>query len=232
MKSESIFVCSNCDSQFPKWTGRCVNCGEWNALAEERRTSQKTGASAKPAAVASLGQVQIAENSRFSSGLEELDAILGDGFVPGSLVLLGGDPGIGKSTLALQAALSAAHRGLTTLYVSGEESLPQIKLRGQRLDERLDDLLVVSETSLETVLGTVEQIKPQLLVIDSIQTLYSENVSGVAGGMAQVSAATARILETSKPLNVTTLIIGHVTKEGNLAGPRMLEHMVDVVLYL
>ena len=232
MKVETIFVCSSCSSQFPKWTGRCVNCGKWNTLAEERRTSQKTGASAKPAAVASLGQVQIAENSRFSSGLEELDAILGDGFVPGSLVLLGGDPGIGKSTLALQAALSAAHRGLTTLYVSGEESLPQIKLRGQRLDERLDDLLVVSETSLETVLGTVEQIKPQLLVIDSIQTLYSENVSGVAGGMAQVSAATARILETSKPLNVTTLIIGHVTKEGNLAGPRLLEHMVDVVLYL
>lgn len=201
-------------------------------MQEQQRSTGKHSTVGKPAKITNLGEVKSAASERFSSGLAEIDGILGGGLVPGTLVLLGGDPGIGKSTLALQAALSCANRNLSTLYISGEESLPQIKLRGARLSDKLENLQVLSETSLDTVLATVEQVKPKLLVIDSIQTLYSENVSGVAGGTAQVSAATGRILEATKPYDITTLIIGHVTKEGNLAGPKMLEHMVDVVLYL
>ena len=238
MKSQTIFVCSHCDSQFPKWSGRCASCGKWNTLVEQKAVSTgKLGQKGKPVKIANLTQVDAGALNRLQTNISEFDEILGGkddkfGIVPGSLILLGGDPGIGKSTLALQAALNLANAGIKTLYVSGEESLGQIKLRAQRIADNLKNLAVVSENNLDAVLATAEQILPKFLVIDSIQTMYSETATGVAGGIAQVSAATARIMELAKSRNIATLIIGHVTKEGNLAGPRLLEHMVDTVLYL
>lgn len=206
-------------------------------MTEQQQTVSRSQANIKPAQVSILGSVDSINAKRFSSGIDEVNSVLGtnaksSGFVSGSLVLLGGDPGIGKSTLALQIALNTSKNGLSTLYVSGEESLPQIKIRGERITKSLDTLKALSETNLDRVIATIESEKPELVIIDSIQTMYSESATGVAGGQAQVSNATARILESVKPLGVTALIIGHVTKEGNLAGPRMLEHMVDVVLYL
>jgi DNA repair protein RadA/Sms len=207
-------------------------------LTEQQPTSViGRSADARPVKTATLASVDISFSKRLHTGQSELDQILGGeegnlGLVTGSLVLLGGDPGIGKSTLALQVALFLANQDLSVLYVSGEESLPQIKLRAQRISSDLEKLQVLSENNLDAVLATVEAQKPKILVIDSVQTMYSEAASGVAGGVAQVSYATARILECIKRLNTATFIIGHVTKEGNLAGPRMLEHMVDVVLYL
>jgi DNA repair protein RadA/Sms len=237
MKSQTIFVCTKCDSQFPKWSGRCLSCGAWNSLTEQQSAVIGKSAGARPVKTSTLASVDISFSRRLPTGQSELDLILGGedgnfGLVPGSLVLLGGDPGIGKSTLALQAALYLANQSLAVLYVSGEESLPQIKLRAQRISPNLEKLQVLSESNLDAVLATVEAQKPKVLVIDSVQTMYSDIASGVAGGVAQVSYATARILECIKRLNTVTFIIGHVTKEGNLAGPKMLEHMVDVVLYL
>lgn len=237
MKSRIVFVCANCDAWAPKWSGRCLQCGQWNTLVEQSQSAQDAQvASVKPLQPLTLNSVKDQGFVRYSSGLEELDQIFGGeeriGIVPGSLILLGGDPGIGKSTLALQLALIFSQKQIKTLYVSGEESLPQIKLRAARLSKKLDELLVISENNLEAVLATVDAAKPRFLVIDSIQTMFSATSSGVAGGVAQVSAATMRIMEFIKSRHIATLLIGHVTKEGNLAGPKLLEHMVDVVLYL
>ncbi|PIR97240.1 MAG: DNA repair protein RadA [Candidatus Doudnabacteria bacterium CG10_big_fil_rev_8_21_14_0_10_41_10] len=237
MKNNSIFICTNCDAQSPKWSGRCLDCGKWNTLEESAVSKNVKSENIKPAKVATLDSVDSKSKQRFSTGIGEVDQVLGasadvPGFVSGSLVLLGGDPGIGKSTLALQIALNSSKTGLSTLYVSGEESLSQIRLRAERITNILDKLRVLSETNLEVILATMESIRPVFVIIDSIQTMYSESATGVAGGLSQVSMATARILQTAKPLGITVLIIGHVTKEGNLAGPRTLEHMVDVVMYL
>ncbi|MCL5436096.1 MAG: DNA repair protein RadA [Patescibacteria group bacterium] len=239
MKPQTIFVCSQCDAQFPKWAGRCLSCGAWNTLIQQAAgLTFGPGGPAKASAIKAetLAAVASPTGRRYETGISELDQIFGgqasSGIVPGSLVLLGGDPGIGKSTLTLQLALGLSGRGIKTLYVSGEESLPQLKLRAERLSSDFSGMLAVSENNLDAVLATAEAEKPKFLVIDSIQTMFSESASGVAGGVAQVSAATMRLMEFAKERDIATLIIGHVTKEGNLAGPRLLEHMVDVVLYL
>jgi DNA repair protein RadA/Sms len=229
-KDTTIFVCNNCSHRLSRWQGKCPNCGEWNTFAEQKVVSAKSapGRSASASEPVSLGSVEALADDRLVTGIGEFDDVVGGGIVPGSLVLLGGDPGIGKSTLALQLSL---HRPETVLYVSGEESVQQIKYRASRLSGK-HELAVLSETDLESVLATVESRHPGLVVIDSIQTMYSETASGVAGGVAQVTNAVQRIMRVAKQYHISFIIIGHVTKEGFLAGPKTLEHMVDTVLYL
>lgn len=229
-KSSTVFVCSNCNFRSPRWQGKCPECGQWNTLEEKREAFRaKNGPAYSAASPVDLSAVDLSFAGRIKSGIGEFDEVLGGGLVPGSLVLLGGDPGIGKSTLALQMAMEL--NSSEVLYVSGEESAAQIKLRSNRL--KADGMLaVLSETGLEAVLAAVEAQKPRIVVIDSIQTMYSEQASGVAGGVAQVTFAVQQIMHLAKSLHITFLIIGHVTKEGYLAGPKTLEHMVDTVLYL
>lgn len=233
VKTKTVFVCSNCGASTPRWQGKCPTCNEWNSLAEQavvQTKSQKANVSgaAKPEL---LSVVKHEEYKRFDTGIAELNVVLGGGMVPGSMVLLGGDPGIGKSTLALQTAIYAHKQGKQVLYVSGEESGHQIKMRAHRLDKSAD-LLVLPETNLETVLATLMTARPEFAVIDSIQTMNSQEVNGVVGGVSQVSYATNSLMRIAKEHHIAVLIIGHVTKEGMLAGPKTLEHMVDTVLYL
>ncbi len=228
-KTQTIFVCSNCGNKVSRWQGRCTNCGQWNTFLEQVVVSGKKGAlGAKAAAPVSLGSITTDVARRFGTGIGEFDEVVGGGIVPGSLVLLGGDPGIGKSTLALQLSMQITE---DVLYVSGEESVNQIKLRANRINKD-HELQVLAETDLDTVLASVEAATPKLVIIDSIQTMYSETTTGVAGGVAQVTGAVQRIMRTAKQNHISFIIIGHVTKEGYLAGPKTLEHMVDTVLYL
>ncbi len=229
LKSRTVFVCANCAFTSPRWQGRCPECGEWNTFSEQQ--TSKINSKSERVVPTLLSEVSTENLQRFSSGMDELDVVLGGGFVPGSLVLLGGDPGIGKSTLALQVALHAHKHGKRVVYISGEESAYQIKLRAGRLSAHAD-VPVVPETNLESVVEMLEQQKPDLAVIDSVQTLHSELVNGVVGGVSQIAFATNQLLRLSKTHHITTVIIGHVTKEGMLAGPKTLEHMVDTVLYL
>lgn len=229
-KTKIIFRCSNCGASFSRWQGKCGTCGNWDTLVEERETVM-TGVSAgslKAASIQKLSEVEERFTKRVSTGIPEFDEVLGGGIVLGSLILLGGDPGVGKSTLALEIATRSDAK---ILYVSGEESLHQLKIRSERLDVQ-KDILVISETNLPGVLAAVEKAQPQIVIIDSIQTMYSEAASGVAGNVAQVSSATQSIMRMAKEKHISFLIIGHVTKEGYLAGPKTLEHMVDTVLYL
>ncbi len=226
-KQSKIFICSNCGYKTQRWQGKCQNCGEWNTLEEKTQlvsNNSVRGVSANPI---DLGSVDISEKQRIVSGISEFDDVVGGGLVPGSLVLLGGDPGIGKSTLALQLSMTLKN----VLYVSGEESVNQIKYRAHRVSSD-QSLQVLSETDLESVLATVESTHPDIVIVDSIQTMYSAQASGVAGGVAQVTYAVQRIMRVAKLLHISFIIIGHVTKEGYLAGPKTLEHMVDTVLYL
>lgn len=234
------FVCTNCGNTTPKWQGRCTQCGEWNTLAEQlvkgtSGTASKSANSSLSSQVQRLSEVVEHAQSRFLSGLGEFDNVLGGGLVQGSLVLLGGDPGIGKSTLALQLASNISVGGETggksVLYVSGEESAQQIKMRAGRLAAG-SDIAVLTETDLDVVIATIENIKPNLVIIDSIQTLNSQSVNGVVGGVSQLSFVTNSLMRLAKENNVAIILIGHVTKEGMLAGPKTIEHMVDVVLYL
>ncbi len=236
------FVCTNCGNVTPRWQGRCNQCGEWNTLAEQMVKSSSGSASSSKLSSAGLsGQIQqlseVVEHtqSRFLTGLQEFDSVLGGGIVQGSLVLLGGDPGIGKSTLALQLAsnISAGkeHGNKSVLYVSGEESAQQIKMRSSRLAAGAD-IAVMTETDLDLVIATIVTVKPNLVIIDSIQTLNSQSVNGVVGGVSQLSFSTNSLMRLAKEHNVAIILIGHVTKEGMLAGPKTIEHMVDVVLYL
>lgn len=226
------FVCSLCGGVTSKWQGKCPECGEWNTLSEKRMsTPRKLTSSASAAKPVRLHEAENAGTTRFSSQFSEFDLVLGGGFVTGGLVLLGGDPGIGKSTLALQSALAMQKIGQRVLYVSGEESAYQIKLRADRIDKKTD-LEVLSETNLESILSVLESQTPDLAIIDSIQTIVSDQVNGVVGGVSQVSFATNSLMRFAKQSGTTLLIIGHVTKEGMLAGPKTLEHMVDTVLYL
>lgn len=236
------FVCTNCGNVTPRWQGRCNQCGEWNTLAEQMVKSSSGSASSSKLSSAGLsGQIQqlseVVEHtqSRFLTGLQEFDSVLGGGIVQGSLVLLGGDPGIGKSTLALQLAsnISAGkeHGNKSVLYVSGEESAQQIKMRSSRLAAGAD-IAVMTETDLDLVIATIVNVKPNLVIIDSIQTLNSQSVNGVVGGVSQLSFSTNSLMRLAKEHNVAIILIGHVTKEGMLAGPKTIEHMVDVVLYL
>lgn len=228
-KQTTIFVCSACGFKTQRWQGKCPNCGEWNTLGEQKTFASSKNQNAAAGEPTNLSDVNLAQRQRLKTGIGEFDEVIGGGLVPGSLVLLGGDPGIGKSTLALQLGISLKNQRV--LYVSGEESVHQIKLRAERILPE-QELEVLAETDLNSVLATVENLKPQVAVLDSIQTMYSEEITGVAGGVAQVTGAVQKIMRLAKRLHVAFLIIGHVTKEGNLAGPKTLEHMVDTVLYL
>ena len=231
---KTVYLCSNCGAKESKWQGKCPNCDQWNTLSKQQifdTQANKTSLSAGIGEAQLLSSVIHDDFKRIDTGIGELDLVLGGGLVPGSLVLIGGDPGIGKSTLALQTAILAQKQGKKVLYVSGEESAHQIKIRAMRIDSKAD-LLVMSETNLETILATLIDLKPDMAIIDSIQTMNSGEVSGVVGGVSQVSFSTNSLMRLAKQYNIATIIIGHVTKEGMLAGPKTLEHMVDTVLYM
>ena len=233
-KARTIYACQACGFQSPRWLGRCPDCQAWNTLVEERVESesapQRAAAEGARGEAQPITAVRAADAERYPSGIGELDRVLGGGVVPGSVVLIGGDPGIGKSTLVLQA-LAALARGGTTLYVSGEESPQQIKMRADRLGITEDRLLVLAETSLERIIEHTKKIKPAVLAIDSIQTVFTENLSSAPGSIGQVRESAAQLVIHSKSANRATFLVGHVTKEGAFAGPRVLEHMVDTVLY-
>ncbi|MDO5538730.1 MAG: DNA repair protein RadA [Eubacteriales bacterium] len=233
----TVFFCQNCGYESSKWMGQCPGCREWNTFAEEPAPAKKAGSSVKTAVRISsieptrLSQVSVDERQRVSSGITELDRVLGGGIVPGSLVLVGGDPGIGKSTLLLQVCHNLVRNGNNVLYISGEESAQQIKLRAQRVGDFKDDLMVLCETNLEIIRAVLEKSKPDIVVIDSIQTMYSENVSSAPGSVSQVRESTGVFMQIAKGMGISVFLVGHVTKEGVVAGPRVLEHMVDTVLY-
>ena len=233
-KAKTIFVCNECGNESPKWLGKCPVCNSWNTFYEQKiekytetnKIEKKINNTPKPLN-AYVGQ----EANRTSTGFSELDRVLGGGLVKGSLILLGGEPGIGKSTLILQLCEKVKGEG-KVLYVSGEESAEQIKLRADRLEVKNDDLLFLGETDIDVVRDSIGEIKPKLVIIDSIQTMYSDEISAAAGSVSQVREITSQIMRICKSQQITTVIIGHVTKDGNIAGPRVLEHMVDTVLYL
>lgn len=231
---KSIYFCQNCGHEESKWLGQCPMCREWNTFVEEKVTVSK-GTAAKntvrEAEVVTLSSVSTDQEDRMQTEIEELDRVLGGGVVPGSLVLVGGDPGIGKSTLLLQVCKRLSDQGRKVLYISGEESLKQIKLRANRMGTFSDHLLLLCETNLETIRQVIEREHPVVAVIDSIQTMYSEEVTAAPGSVSQVREATNTLMQIAKGLNITIFIVGHVTKEGTVAGPRVLEHMVDTVLY-
>ena len=232
-KPKTAFVCQSCGNQFPKWIGRCPSCSGWNTLVEERVVAPPKGrGSARPPREAiSLAEVPSDAEERISTGISEFDRVLGGGVVRGSLVLLGGDPGIGKSSLLMQASDSLASRG-SVLYVSGEESAAQIKLRARRFGIESPTILVLAETDLGTIIEAIRRIRPIFTVIDSIQTMSSDVIGSAAGGVSQLRECAARLLEVAKGDDVPIFLVGHVTKEGAVAGPRVLEHIVDAVLYL
>jgi DNA repair protein RadA/Sms len=235
----TVFLCAECGNESPKWFGRCPHCGAWNSAREgpgrsEREAGRATGYGGAASAPLRLDEIEPGAEDRWRSGIEELDRVLGGGLVPGSLVLIGGDPGIGKSTLALQLAAALGRSGRTVLYVSGEESPRQAKMRAERiaLREGRDALWIQSEIDLETIAGEVERLSPGLLVVDSIQTLYLSSLDQAPGSVTQVRECGLRLLRLAKERGMPVLLIGHVTKDGSVAGPRTLEHMVDAVLYL
>lgn len=244
-KLKTVYVCSNCGETSPRWMGRCPSCGSWNTMnedvvAETPKAGLSGGKSAAPArqeGVTSLTAKRLAdistteEKSRILTGISELDRVLGGGIVPGSLVLVGGDPGIGKSTLLLQVCQKLADDGHEVLYISGEESLKQIKLRAERIGQFSDKLRLFCETNLELIGDTIRSSKPEVVIIDSIQTMYNEDVSSAPGSVSQVRESTSVLMQLAKGLGISIFIVGHVTKEGTVAGPRVLEHMVDTVLY-
>ncbi|MDD4801330.1 MAG: DNA repair protein RadA [Syntrophomonas sp.] len=225
------FVCINCGYEAGKWLGRCPGCGNWNSLLEE------SGPKATPAhrsrRVEAVALCDIPNNNlfRLSTGMDEMDRVLGGGIVPGSLVLLGGDPGIGKSTLLLQVAFNVAKNGKKVLYLSGEESAGQIRLRSLRLDIDSDSIYFLNEQNIDLLGNYLKEIDPDFIIIDSIQTVYSENLTSIPGSISQLRECTARIMEMAKKSEKTFFLVGHVTKDGALAGPKVLEHMVDVVIY-
>src|SRR5678815_2620245 len=236
---KAVFVCQECGAQSPKWMGRCNECGAWNSLVEERV------ADAAPAAAGNsryaqfsttssaklYAEVETAQGVRLSTGIDEFDRVLGGGVVPGSLVLLGGEPGIGKSTLLLQAAANVARTAGTVLYSSGEESEHQIKSRGERLGVARAPLYLLAETCLERILEEIARLRPALVIVDSIQTVFSLKFQSAPGSIGQVREAATQLLFAAKGQNIPTFLVGHITKDGSLAGPKVLEHIVDTVLY-
>lgn len=235
-KKSTVFFCQNCGFESAKWMGQCPGCREWNTFVEEqvstaalkKNGTQGSTARQKPAV---LSEITMEKEDRISTGMQELDRVLGGGVVAGSLTLVGGDPGIGKSTLLLQVCRNFSDAGAKVLYISGEESLKQIKMRAERIGSFNDNLLLLCETNLSLIEDTIRSRKPQIVIIDSIQTMYSEDVSATPGSVSQVRESTALFLQLAKGLGVSIFIVGHVTKEGTVAGPRVLEHMVDTVLY-
>lgn len=229
----NVFSCSNCGAQFQKWTGRCLECGKWGTITKSQilnpKSQNETGQNYAPIELTELDKIDSTKFARLKTNIEELDRVLGGGLVPGSLILLGGEPGIGKSTLALQLATLLPH----SLYISGEESSQQIKLRAQRLNIKSNNLKLGSATAIENIIETIKQNKEsRLAIVDSIQTVYAAEVEGEAGNINQVRACTVKLLELAKSSGKTIILIGQVTKEGTVAGPKTLEHLVDAVLYL
>ena len=235
---KSIFFCQNCGHEESKWLGQCPMCKEWNTFVEEKVsvTRGSTAAvqqvrDAKDAKVVTLSSITTDDDERMRTGILELDRVLGGGIVPGSLVLVGGDPGIGKSTLLLQVCQKLSGQNRKILYISGEESLKQIKLRANRMGTFSESLFLLCETNLEIIRHVIEEQHPDMVVIDSIQTMYNEEVASAPGSVSQVRESTNVFMQLAKGLNISIFIVGHVTKEGTVAGPRVLEHMVDTVLY-
>lgn len=238
MKSntKTVYVCQSCGAQFPKWMGRCGECGAWNSVVEEiidaRASTPSASRRTSDARIQSLDKIEQVQEKRVFTGITELDRVLGGGIVPGSLLLLSGDPGIGKSTLLLQALHALAQRGFSILYASGEESAQQIKLRADRTHTVHGNIHLSNEINIFSVIESARQMRPFALVVDSIQTMSHPDVPSSPGSVSQIRECTAKLLELAKGENIATWIVGHVTKEGNIAGPRVLEHLVDCVMYL
>ena len=237
-KFKTVFACQACGFESSKWLGRCPDCGEWNSFAEERQEAPSSAKARQQSLGLESGSrpkpydlVDVSEVERISSGIEEFDRVLGGGIVPGSMVLIGGEPGIGKSTLLLQVAHLLGRHQQSVLYVSGEESERQIKLRGERLGLLGGGMFLLAETSLERILEAVDELKPGALVVDSVQTVFSSKFPSAPGSISQVREVATQLLFLAKGRGLTTFLIGHVTKDGNLAGPKSLEHIVDTVLY-
>ncbi|MGD9561646.1 MAG: DNA repair protein RadA [Pyrinomonadaceae bacterium] len=231
----TIFVCQNCGSQTRKWLGQCPECGEWNTVVEERfvPASRNGGYTRAPAAREAIAFSEVAsqDDARTSSGIEELDRVLGGGIVAGSLVLIGGSPGIGKSTIVIQMADKISRAGSRVLYVSGEESERQIKMRGERLGLAAENVLLLPETNLQSILAIIEKVRPDLVVVDSIQTVFSERIESAPGSVSQVRDVAGQMMMLAKQTATPVFLTGHVTKDGSIAGPKTLEHIVDTVLY-
>ena len=234
-KKKTAYVCQNCGYDTLKWMGKCPGCGAWNSLVEEivtppaeERRGVGTGNAERPQAI---GEIAVEDLPRFSTGSGELDRVLGGGVIPGSMVLIVGDPGVGKSSLTLRVSADIARAGQRVLYVTGEESARQIRMRADRLQAIADDLLVVSETNLDAICAHVEREQPALFIIDSIQTMYRPDIESAPGSVSQVRECAMELMRVAKTAGIAVFVIGHVTKEGSLAGPRVLEHIVDTVLY-
>ena len=230
----SVYFCQSCGYESSKWMGQCPGCKEWNTFVEEvidKKQTEKVRKQASAAKVSHISDISVEEQSRMGTGFLELDRVLGGGIVPGSLVLVGGDPGIGKSTLLLQVCRNLSVGKEKILYISGEESLQQIKLRAERMGKFGTSLAILCETNLDIIQEVIRQEKPKVVIIDSIQTMYNENVSSAPGSVSQVRESTSVLMQIAKGMNISIFIVGHVTKEGVVAGPRVLEHMVDTVLY-
>ncbi len=235
-QSNTTFICQNCAYESRKWLGKCPECGEWNSLVEERVVTTKKGAGRnsfrlREARAVAYSEIESQDDVRIPSGVTEFDRVLGGGIVPGTLVLLGGDPGIGKSTLLLQVADKLSANDVSVLYVSGEESERQIKLRGERLGVKAPNLLLLPETNLENIFREIERVQPGAIVVDSIQTTFSSEIESAPGSVSQIREVAAQFLLLAKNRGIPVFLIGHVTKEGSIAGPRALEHIVDTVLY-
>lgn len=237
---KTVFFCQNCGYESPKWLGQCPGCREWNTFVEETVAPSSRGISGSQTGQASgsrggkpvlLSEIDIRDDNRIRTGMDELDRVLGGGVVQGSMVLVGGDPGIGKSTLLLQVCRLLGDLGHKILYISGEESLRQIKMRASRIGKFNENLKLLCETNLEAIRSTIEKEKPEAVIIDSIQTMYNEDVSSAPGSVSQVRESTGVLMKIAKGMGISVFIVGHVTKDGSVAGPRVLEHMVDTVLY-
>lgn len=235
-KTKTVFFCQNCGHESAKWAGQCPACGEWNTFVEEvvdgtSKQSQKTRKAVAELETKTINEISSVSEERQTTHMEEFDRVLGGGIVKGSMVLVGGDPGIGKSTLLLQLCRELCADKVKLLYISGEESLQQIRLRAERMGEFNDSLALLCETNLDLIRGVIERTKPEVVIIDSIQTMYNEAISSAPGSVSQVRESTAALMQIAKGMGVTVFVVGHVTKEGTVAGPRVLEHMVDTVLY-
>lgn len=233
----TVYVCQNCGNQSRKWLGKCPDCGEWNSFVEERarvgtkKETARGGFRLREVKPVRYDEIESQDDARISSGIEEFDRVLGGGVVPGSLVLIGGDPGIGKSTLLAQAADKLSAQGMTVLYVSGEESERQIKMRGERLGLTATNLFLLPETNLESIFDEIERMSPDAIIVDSIQTVFSSKIESAPGSVSQVREVAGQFLLLAKNRTIPVFLIGHVTKEGSIAGPKALEHIVDTVLY-
>jgi len=236
VKKETVFVCQNCGHSTGKWLGKCSECGEWNSLVEEksqptRRTGVRNGFKLRDVSAVPFTEIEPQDDVRVSSGVTEFDRVLGGGIVPGTLVLIGGDPGIGKSTLLLQVADKLSATGSLVLYISGEESERQIKLRGERLAVEAKNVFILPETNLENIINEIERLKPGAIIVDSIQTVFSSAIESAPGSVSQVREVAHQFLLLAKNRGIPIFLIGHITKEGSIAGPKILEHIVDTVLY-